>query len=780
MFGRSRQQALQKRADAHDLGAVERSVALGDEVLLVQTDRGLWLMEGDEAPVDLTADGRLTLESRLGRDRVHLGGRSFLAPVGGAGRVRSVIGLGRLARSGPRRGELPDALFVQGGFTVEEDWLRRSLAEGEEVLAWLETAATWTFAGPVVASLEAPCRYLLTDRRAQLVAVSDVGDVHAVDLPVHALAVTELVGRDTVISGEARWRTTLSNASLHRAIAPAQSKVGAERLAAVAAIRMQEGRGRSKSVARARHLLERATALGDDAVAPLGRSWLDARGRDEPMAVLLGDPAAVQAALQLLAGERGGERLAAWARAWGLEADAQLALAAGLRAVSSADRELLPLHRQAWKEARSVASGVRLAGLHRDLAEHLLAVGETDAALERAEAALAELSPVSLDDLVVPSDGGDGGLAAAHAVRVDLIEIAGAARGGEGLDSASIEELARLQPLEPARVLALASVSSGDLAARAGRVAELLEDIGTSTPFEPRRLRPLKPKLMEDTLPHPAGRGGRGVDPVQRWLAREAEAPDYSAIREFAERVDEGAHSEVIAALQDASLVLGQDAVVEAYVSRGARTSGVRACEGPPPFLLVGIDHLQEGPLRLGGGELRFAVGAEVAHLKLGHARLTAQSVWDKVFEEGPTFLATLADFAPFIPVRGAVLAKGLQLARLIPLSKLRSKVPRGPGGLAVAWGDLLVACRAMQLTADRAGLLLCGDLRAAVRGMLLTSPAGREVLGRADRHGLRWALHRQDADGEPVPTQLALRVAALLAFWLSDEYPRLRDAIET
>lgn len=779
MFGRSKQREVQGRADAHDLGAVERSVPLGEEVVLVQTDRGLWLLDGDAAPVDLSADGRLTVDSRLGRDRVHLGGRSFSAPVAGSGRARAAIGLGRLARRGPRGSALPEDPFVQPGFAVEDDWLRRSLDDGEEVLAWLETAATWTFTGPVLASVQAPRRYLLTDRRAQLVAVSEVGDVHAVDLPVHALAVTELVGRDTVISGDERWRSTLSNGSLFRTIASAQAKVGASRLAAVAAIRTSEGRVRAKGVLRARHLLERAIASGDDGLAPLGRSWLDARGRGEPVLTLLEDPAAIGATARVLAEPRGGERLAAWARAWRLAPSAQLALVAGLRTRLGGQSELLPLHRQAWGAAREGAEGVDLASLHRDLAEHLLAAGEASAALERAEAALVELSPVSLDDLVVPSDGEDGGLHAAHGVRVELIEIAGEARGGEAPDAESIEELARLQPLEPSRIAALATVATGDLAERARQVAELLEDIGAAPAFESRRLRPLKPNLMEHTLPHPAGRGGRGVDPIQRWLAREAEAPDYSAIREFAERIDEGAHPEVVAALQDASLLLGQETVVEAYVSRGARTSGVRACEGPPPFLLIGVDHLHEGPLWLGPGELRFAVGAEVAHLRLGHARLTAQSLWDKVFEEGPTFLATLADFAPFIPVRGAALAKGLQLARLIPVGKLRAKARPG-GGLAVAWGDLLVACRAMQLTADRAGLLLCGDLRSAVRGLLLTSPAGREALGRADRHGLRWALHRQDDEGEPVPTQLALRVAALLAFWLSEEYPQLRDAVVT
>ena len=48
-----------------------------------------------------------------------------------------------------------------------------------------------------------------------------------------------------------------------------------------------------------------------------------------------------------------------------------------------------------------------------------------------------------------------------------------------------------------------------------------------------------------------------------------------------------------------------------------------------------------------------------------------------------------------------------------------------------------------------------------------------------AERLGLSDALGRTNADGTPLLGDLAVRIAALTAFWLSDDYARLRDAIK-
>jgi hypothetical protein len=96
---------------------------------------------------------------------------------------------------------------------------------------------------------------------------------------------------------------------------------------------------------------------------------------------------------------------------------------------------------------------------------------------------------------------------------------------------------------------------------------------------------------------------------------------------------------------------------------------------------------------------------------------------------------------------------------------------------LAVDQARLVVAHRVMQLSADRVGLLLAGDLGAAVRAMFLTSSRLQPELRLAREGGLSAALARRDADGRLLLPRLAVRAAALVAFWLSDDYALLRDA---
>ena len=85
------------------------------------------------------------------------------------------------------------------------------------------------------------------------------------------------------------------------------------------------------------------------------------------------------------------------------------------------------------------------------------------------------------------------------------------------------------------------------------------------------------------------------------------------------------------------------------------------------------------------------------------------------------------------------------------------------------------------ELTADRAGLLACNDPRGAIEAVFRVHPSYLSQWPLVVRRGLHDALIRElraDDERERIRLEdLAVRVAALLSFYLSDDYARLRAA---
>jgi hypothetical protein len=103
---------------------------------------------------------------------------------------------------------------------------------------------------------------------------------------------------------------------------------------------------------------------------------------------------------------------------------------------------------------------------------------------------------------------------------------------------------------------------------------------------------------------------------------------------------------------------------------------------------------------------------------------------------------------------------------------------PRGEDVLGAVQEDLVAAARVMQLTADRAGLVVNGDLASSLRSMLLVRPNHKPELELAERDGVDALLSQRDSEGRMAHEDLGVRIAALVSFYLSDDYARLRSAI--
>jgi len=303
---------------------------------------------------------------------------------------------------------------------------------------------------------------------------------------------------------------------------------------------------------------------------------------------------------------------------------------------------------------------------------------------------------------------------------------------------------------------------------------------------------PLSRELIDDTLSHPLARGQNSlVAGVQKLIAFSPE-PDHAALSDYCEALDGSAYPEAKRALDAVRLAFSLPDL-RVYVSRGKKSIGLRGYEGKAPYILLGKAHLEPGSgFSMTQAELGFAIGAEALHLLLGQARLTSNDVWAGAFARtkgGVELALGLLPLLKGLPIAGLskalekipepALRRGLEAVLRFEHSQRRAPVDHGapPSALSHINENLVAAHRLMQMSADRAGLLISGDLCASVRSLLLVRPDTRAVLDAMVERDLVSVL----LEGELEPalrSDLLVRVAALLHFFVGDDYLALRRAL--
>ena len=306
---------------------------------------------------------------------------------------------------------------------------------------------------------------------------------------------------------------------------------------------------------------------------------------------------------------------------------------------------------------------------------------------------------------------------------------------------------------------------------------------------------PLSSELIDGTLSHPLARGHNSlVAGAQKLIALSPE-PDHAALSDYCEALDHHEYPEAKRALDAARLAFSLPQL-RAYVSRGKKSIGMRGYEGKPPYILLGNAHLDaSSAFRMTEAELTFAIGAEALHLKLGQARLTSNEVWAGAFArtkggvelvlgllpllKGLPLAASAAKFLEKIPE--PALRRGLEILVRYEHGKRPAPAPleAKPSALSHINENLVAAHRLMQMSADRAGLVLSGDLRSSLRGLLLVRPDTRAVLeAMAERDAVSVLLDSNHEIEPALRADLIVRIAALLHFFVGDDYLALRRAL--
>lgn len=789
-----------------DLGLLRDHVALrGDfpgkpgvqlQGHVAATDRGTYLVGATDDLVhthlDLGVATDLRYRPALLGDTLEVAGASLSVPTGQGQRVLDAIATGRILATGSPPPSLTPlaSSFCDSMRVAEHTWLSMWLEPDEPLLAWLHTDETRALSSTVMGDTSAPLRYILTDRRHALFGMSPIGDLILETLPWSALVVDRSVVRGGVVTAPATWKTTRSNVGAYQALCavPGMSPTLAAR--EVARLLWRHEKRSADDQQRARALL---SALPNDALSTLSLEWVLAPPEQRPA----GLSEATNAALHALQSQpNAGETLAQWSADWALARADQRALLAALRTINGPHAALATelharLHATAPLDEQSIATD-------HALAEHLLEVGERQRAAAVLRETLERFPSAEVYELVAPqredtrADTQDeqAALLGRHA-RVATLEILVTATTGAD-KTASLRELAALQPLQPLRFADLAEhldrepePTDPDLGARAKAVARLLADPDAfsedEAPPPVPHVRGLRTELIEETLRHREARDGGVMGRLQSMLAK-VSAPDGSAVKAYCERVQYKAHEDLEAAMTAAATVLGVPTMLS-YLSRGDKSIGMRAYEGDVPFLVVGGDHLDpKADAYLPPAALHFAVGAELTHLRLAHSRVTSAEVWAGGLELGVEGLGVMFAATPLIKkVYSTTLGKvvstlgGPMVDRVRGNLKANKKQSRG--SLSHDNSELVAAHRVMQFTADRAGLLLAGSPTAAIRAMFAGHPANLAKWALVRRHPLVDVLVRGEDDSKR-DQMLAVRVAAMLAFFVSPDFATLRQAI--
>ncbi len=258
-----------------------------------------------------------------------------------------------------------------------------------------------------------------------------------------------------------------------------------------------------------------------------------------------------------------------------------------------------------------------------------------------------------------------------------------------------------------------------------------------------------------------------------------AEAPNRATLVRGLERIGTDSHPEVWTAVVELCAAL-ELAPPDVYVFRGDGAWGCSAWATRPPLLLVGAEHLRVGARQLPDAAMRFLLAVELVHLACEHPVLTfdtdlmatSRSLYSAFGKYSGT-AESIVDVVSLVPGIDQL----SKLQTIIGLSRrvftTRSVIDKasgvagpvlerlGLGGESEAGGvgraGLEGAALSFRVQADRAALLLVGDLHAAVGAILSASP-DLDGAQRVSRAGLATLL----SDDPPAES---LRLTALLAY---------------
>ena len=236
-------------------------------------------------------------------------------------------------------------------------------------------------------------------------------------------------------------------------------------------------------------------------------------------------------------------------------------------------------------------------------------------------------------------------------------------------------------------------------------------------------------------------------------------------------------------------------AVPPIYISWGERSVGIRSYESPQPFIIIGGDHLKtDSPYHLSVLEIQSILAMELYHIKCKHSRITSNEVWQGFFDKSSATFEGIISLLPFIPKFPQTL-----LSNLDTFNNIRGVIPKkwmetiytndslqgffsqseNKHNMSVDPSSILLAYRTLQYNADRVALLATGSLYHTISSFFIGKKSLNAYRTKLSSEGFHaYCLATLPENEIPLQENITLRTAALISFYLSDEYHNLRSKI--
>lgn len=270
-------------------------------------------------------------------------------------------------------------------------------------------------------------------------------------------------------------------------------------------------------------------------------------------------------------------------------------------------------------------------------------------------------------------------------------------------------------------------------------------------------------------------------------LIAQIDPPDYSNVLQFSEKVTESNQPRLYRILKETSKILSITSI-ECFLGRGNYSSEIIGVEGATNFLIVGCDYLDEKNIKyLSYKELQFLISIELSHILFEHTRLTSKDIWRGAKNKSLNLAQVLLIALPVLGTLGNVIGKYANISYLGKMingiDRINNVVEKGQTAIEYSGKvrtiiskkeekekNLLATSRLMEISADRAGLLITKDIKSCLTAILKSDSDFEQTKEFIEKKGVLTFLKQQNEELEYLNQSYIIRLKMLFNFYLTND----------